>query len=154
MVEPELTLVEICSTHGTHKQRGVQEWRHTTPSDTAVLWLRCIFHTYSLWPLPCNHIKYKRRARVFLPHGKANTPQAYEEELVTLVVLSYIVGEYSMAQVSEEKSLPMNHSGLKLPLGHSCGSLRGLAWVTRAQNLRILLWNKTSWALLVSQVLS
>lgn len=64
---------------------------------------------------------------------KSQPSQAYEEEPVTLVVLSYMGGEYPMAQVSGEKSLPMNHSGLELALGHSCGSLKGLACVTRAQ---------------------
>lgn len=37
---------------------------------------------------------------------KANPPQAYEEEPVTPVVLSFIDGEYPMAQVSVSKAYP------------------------------------------------
>lgn len=104
MVESGLIHIKLCSTHGIRKQ-SVQEWRHTAPSDTAGVQLLAPFTPIN-YDLSHNHIMYRLRARVSLPYGKANPPQAYEEEPVTPVVPIFINGEYPMAQVLASKAYP------------------------------------------------
>lgn len=146
MVESGLILIKLCSTHRIHKQ-SVQEWRHSAPSDTVVVQLLAPFTPIN-YDLSCNHIMYRLRGRVSLPYSKANSPQVYEEEPVTPVVLSFINGEYPMAQVSASKAYPRITVVKNL-----LSAILVAPWKVWhvSQGLENL-WNKTSWTLLVSSL--